>query len=500
MVHNRQFIISKKMIKKDQFKAIELANGMILNYQENLNILKVSKDIILIGNAYSIKDELNLYNWINKFVSLNDVLEETSFWSGRWILLWHEYLIPDASALLNVYYGLDFISSSMALIAENLDALSKRKDVHISDYYGLNFFPSPLTPLNGIKRLMPGQVYNFVSGEILEVDLLSENNYSALSDDARVEILISWFDNLFHDLSRKYENVLLTLTGGHDSRTVMALLEHAKIDYDAFTMDHPRVDHQDISIAKELSERCGCKWSLIQREKHKFSKQKYQDFDKHTFGMIQGDRDFYAYSQYPENENTVILRNSVWENVICWYETMLPDLNNIQSYEQLWINVAYDEKMKNSLEAWIERSQKHNSEVDEYNRFFWEQRSGAWLSSLEQGLDILNGSTCIQICNCKEILTLLYSFSKEQRTTKQFEELIIAKACSKISEIPYAAKQNTTKSIWDKLKNIVNRILEKPKLFKWLFANFGFEAAVSGMQKNLQRIFLKIFTTAFYKK
>lgn len=280
----------------------------------------------------------------------------------------------------------------------------------------------------------------------------------------------------------------------------MALLEHAKIDYDAFTMDHPRVDHQDISIAKELSERCGRKWSLVQREKHKFSKQKYHDFDKHTFGMIQGDRDFYAYSQYPENESTVILRNSVWENVICWYESMLPDLNNIQSYEQLWINVIYDKKMKNSLEAWIERAQTHNSKVDEYNRFFWEQRSGAWLSSLEQGLDILNESTCIQICNCKEILTLLYSFSKEQRTTKQFEELIIAKACSKISEIPYAAKQNTTKVIWDKLKNIVNRILEKPRLFQWLFVNFGFVAAMSGMQKNLQKNFLKIFTTTFYKK
>ena len=97
-------------------------------------------------------------------------------------------------------------------------------------------------------------------------------------------------------------------------------------------------------------------------------------------------------------------------------------------------------------------------------------------------------------------MTLLYSFSKEQRTTKQFEELIIAKACSKISEIPYAAKQNTTKVIWDKLKNIVNRILEKPRLFKWLFANFGFGAAMSGMQKNLQKNFSKIFTTAFYKK
>lgn len=477
------------MIKLENFRFIQLKNGYILNYHKNLRITVLKEDVILLGEAYSIhSSENNLADDLSDVIEMEVLIDRISYWSGRWVLLWHEYIIPDASALLNVYYAKNVAASSLRLISEFTESQINRGDVHISDYFGMNFFPSPLTPFVGIKRLMPSQIYNITNNNVIDTELLSKSDYTALSNEQRVKLIISWFDVLMNNMSRDFSKVLLTLTGGHDSRTMMALLEHAQINYSAFTMDHPRIEKQDIYIPQQLCKKCKREWCLVNREKDKFSKDKFDAFDIHTFGMIQGDREFYAYNQYPEEQRALLLRNSVWENVINWYEPMLPNLYDIKTFENQWINVAYDEPMRKSILAWIRHAKEVESKVDRYNRFFWEQRSGAWLASLEQGLDILNGTISMQACNCKEIITLLYSFSKEDRTTKKFEEMIIAEACPEIADIPYAAKTTEKLKTIQRVIHIRERVIEKPKMFIYFYRNWGFLIAVKALAKNMVKI------------
>ena len=83
-------------------------------------------------------------------------------WSGRWLLLSDSAVITDAASLLGVYILENeksvFVSGSLALLSQL--APSSIRDARVLGWYGLNWFPGPLSRLSGVRRLLPNQIYN----------------------------------------------------------------------------------------------------------------------------------------------------------------------------------------------------------------------------------------------------------------------------------------------------------------------------------------------------
>lgn len=452
MVDDRQFVISESMYQANGFKQIKLSTGFVLSYQQKIKIVH-NKDcsVVLLGEAWQVqKNKISPDSFVAKYPSgqnadeiEKDFMREEENWCGRYVLILHSKIFLDACGLLGVFYSKKAVSSSFPILCR---FTGKELIVpQIIHGFGLDFVPGPLTTVKGIRRLLPSQIYDFCTGKIYNRKLfISHMELACLEDKERVRQFIELFHSSLINLRKtmgEERKWYLALTGGHDSRTLMALLEESGIDYACCTLEHDDISLDDIEIPKELADRVSRKHVYIPREEKKYSEQRRQEYLKHTGGMSQSqDLMFYAYGQYQKNSDKILLlRSSIWECTVEYYKKYIFDKINMELFEGMYDGLKYEKISKQSLleyERWIFNNPQRDINVR--NRYFWEQREGAWLSSIEQSFDMMENIITLQPCNSRILLSYLLSFDVKNRETKEHEEWITQKACPELSEIRYA--------------------------------------------------------------
>ena len=185
-MHNKQFIITNRKVRLDNFKSIVWIDGYILNYHNELNVVKVGNSI-LIGHAF--QGDFNRKIPEEELVSMDSPIDTYNTWHGRWALLYKNEIHPDASAQMGIFYG-DIkgelvISSSLSLIAE---VYKGEYDIneHMPLEYNilLSWIPGPYTIINGINRLLPTQYLRFdTEFDICFRNPISKTDYSMLSEE-----------------------------------------------------------------------------------------------------------------------------------------------------------------------------------------------------------------------------------------------------------------------------------------------------------------------------
>ena len=166
-----------------------LPEGWVLSYQAPLRV-QCSKDgrVVLLGIAWQFLPERGTpMEEIEKLCQkFSDTIPEEALlgmeesWCGRYVLLCQGVVYGDTCTLLPVFYSDLGVSSDCTLLAEQ--AGQPRKNYTMPPRRIMNWMPGPLTQYDGVRRMLPSQLYCYTTGEVRSRQLLAAH-YLHIADE-----------------------------------------------------------------------------------------------------------------------------------------------------------------------------------------------------------------------------------------------------------------------------------------------------------------------------
>jgi len=323
----------------------------------------------------------------------------TADWAGRWRLIDGHSLHGDAGGVLGVFTtigisGALWASSSVALTirASGREATVVSRDLKHGTYAKhFGWYPLPGSRFEGVRSILPGEVFDLVSGE--------RSYRTRISAEARQNVddliggLAEYLVGVIRKVSFGAPRVWLPLTAGYDSRLLLAACNRAGIEVTTVTQRKTNMETADANLPPKLASISGYEhqWIPVAEE----DPQLLRSYDAHTGGHINDiDRSYFARSQLqwagPED---VILRGGVFEVGRCHYwrhlDAKIPSLEQIAQT----MDGENDPGMLTSIAEWLKHCHDHPLPgIDWRDRFYLEQRVGGWLSAVEQSLDLVPGT------------------------------------------------------------------------------------------------------------
>lgn len=367
-------------------------------------------------------------------------------WSGRWVLFSERALFADAATLLGVYYsgkGAEFIASSSSALIGSLGCAEVR-DTRVPGWQGLDWYPPPLTKYRAVYKLLPDQSLDPTTGEVTyfeRLQLRTEASHKSLGEI--VELVRQKLISAIQALSDCESGIRITLalTSGLDSRTTLALLVDAGVDFDVCTFLHSRISDADIELPPLLAARLGVQHEFIPSSEP--DAKKAAVFDKHTDNSVHGaDRESFisgCFDKLPGQR--WYLRSGCWELGRRYFHRKLgsTDLLAAAAYPSrvahafhTYVNVRASAQ---GFSEWANWRMAHPLHAPWQDLFYRDQRLGGWLSAIEQALD-LSELTSLHLLNCDHLYEMLLAASKAGPETGALQNALIERCCPLLAEYP----------------------------------------------------------------
>ena len=449
MKNDKQFVLGQKVYEHPDWYHVTLPNRYILSYHKDLPVyFNDRKDLILIGRAWQVDpnrccptDEINRLTAETTAVSQAQIIDMEKTWCGRYIIISHDTIYLDAGALLNVFHSDEYVTSSLNILC----TLEKRKMRYpkICHHVNPDFIFGTHTPYPGVKRVLPSQIYHYTTHSTENRKIIPDGILSYSSDQERAEAFSHYFVHFLQNLAQSspHQTLMLALTGGHDSRITMAMLEKSGVNYDIFSFAHPRISHEDRETPVKLSGLCHRKFHFIPRNPADFSADRYNDYREHTAGLtIDEDLKMYAHNQFETlrkeiGTDLILIRGAIWEDVIEYYKPKSADFNLLDFYPL----IQYDPEALAFACEWKANALNDplNQDFGINNRLYLDLRVGCWVSAIEHGFDMMEGITSVQGFNCRLFKSILLGFDKAMRQDKKHQEYITQLVCPVLGTVPY---------------------------------------------------------------
>lgn len=449
MVHAGQFAILKKKVDLPEYQYMDLKDGWILSRHQKVDAYyDPEMDILLLGIAWQVlpgkgtpvEEIKKLRPDANGIISDRQVKDMEESWNGRYILIVQGRIYLDASSKRCLFYSDVGVSSSCAILA-----MEKGYDeVIYQPNPVMNWMPGPLTHYDGIFRQLPCQIYNYRTGEMESRELLSENYQRIEDEKERVKLFVDLFIQSLrnmHDMLPEYK-MLVALTGGHDSRALLAMAKKGGLPIEAYTLDRDTIFAGDVEYPPKLCEIAQVPYTFIPRDKEKYSAKREQEYYQQTSGLSQDqDRYFYAYDQYQELVRkfgkSMFLRSGVWTVTSEYMHREFTKDGPVPGmYEHYELKKGSIEEK--SVQQYLQWQKDHpQKRIDLATVFAWEQDSACWLSINEQCFDLIDGCLSLQPMNCRLLISILMDFSKPDRMAKIHEERVTEYAFPELMTVPY---------------------------------------------------------------
>ena len=480
MVDDKQFIICDYPLKRDNWKYLLLDSGSYLNYQELLPIEKnTDNSIVLIGWAWQTDPNKRSPRELIECgtTDLDSLITEENYWCGRYAVIINDKLLLDATGMLGIFYSKNTISSSLKLICE----IEKIQYKYPKLYHGLqpDFIPGRGTNATGVFRVLPSQILDIKKREVISRKILTNGVSEFSSDSERINQLVKLFICSLRNMEREFhgQKLCLALTGGRDSRTNLSLLMKAGVPFSTFTFNYAGISDGDTNIPTQIAEKLSLNHHFISGNKF-INRKRANDYKKHCSGMaVDHDLEFWSQGHYDQlkriyGDNLVVLRSSIWECVIDYFNDHAPQGGvHRANVNSVFKAAEYDQLLSSSLQDYLSYidGDHLNEEWSLANRLYLELREGCWLSSIEQSYDVMDGITSIQPANSRIFLSILLGFKEQERHSKEHQEQIINICCPELVDIPYDGKIATFNSLKMKIDRTMDLVLKG----LWCSRNWG---------------------------
>jgi hypothetical protein len=376
-------------------------------------------------------------------------------WSGRWILLCESELHLDASGLLGCCYRSVpsgaitelWVSSSPAVLA----SLPGRPRPHgtaprLHWAKGMEWYPPPRSRFAGVNRLLPTQILSLEPGERNHrvsprpplMAVAEPRDDEAVVDELQ-RVLVTSLSNL----RERDDAVWLPLTGGLDSRLILATARHVGLRLTTFTHQWRLMPSGDRALPPRLAAELGYDHQFVPPGAS--SRRRRQLFDAHTAGhCVEFDRTLFSRGQWSAfAAPAVILRGGAFEVARCFYYRKFPEAATDDLAERIAHRFHFREFHPNSSAhfdgiaewtEWVERTPYPG--LDWRDRLYLEQRLGGWVSSIEQALD-LTAYERFYLANSHLYISTALGLSEDARRVGRHHVELIRRMAPELLRFPF---------------------------------------------------------------
>ena len=455
--HQRQFIISPTPLKVYSDWQLEtVQGGGVLSHCPELPVRKVvsrdGSEYILIGVA--IQTEASRPSPIEE---LNNppacVADLTHTWAGRWALIANGILQTDAAAMLGCLYSgargsQVLVSSSVALLRTPQTAIFD--DRVLQHGVGLEWYVAPRTRYEGIRRLLPSQQLDLKTGKISAKRLFRavELTYEQALEEVEHTLVTA-----ITALAKTSRSLWLPLTAGFDSRLLLAAVLRADVRVRCYTQWYADMSYGDLTLPPKMAELAGYKHVLIRPRKHDGCKE--LTFAVHTAEQS-ADRDkyFICHGQWDQfSETDIILRGGGIE-IGCprasryHFTAQRENPWRVPPVEQILgeHGQAPTGPLVHALQEWRAWTEETpHPEIDWRDRFYIEQRLGAWASSIEQALD-LSPCTRVSLSSCGRYMSSVLQIPDHIRQDSGHHVELIRRMAPEPARVSFQSKGSSHSS------------------------------------------------------
>ena len=441
MVHGKQFaILNGRTVDLPGYRAIELAGGKVLSFHEGLHIAcNDACSTVLLGDAWQVEGGMPSPREQVACLGTEELLEAEETWAGRYVLVVDGRISLDALGLLGVFYNDAGEVASDAAFLPHGPASWKPSPP-------LDYFPGPLTPWEGIRRLLPSQMLEIWTGRVMPRPLLADRWACGCDDlDSLTGKVIDAFSVEYLNLAAAFPETsfLVALSGGYDSRTVLALAQHAGLEVECFTMEYPDMAAGDRDYPPQLCGLIGCGHHAIGQDPARYSQALDDEVTEHLSGIMRdADQDFHAHGQYEELErrfgDATLLRGGMWtvpKTPMGKHIGSEPDVRAVLDFLEIGSGRTLEDRSIRELMDWIASTPQA---IPYVNRFYLDFRSASWLSECEHFFDLYDCVRSVQVGNCRKTLTLLMQYPAEMRLAEEHQLMLIARCRPELLEVPFA--------------------------------------------------------------
>jgi hypothetical protein len=366
-------------------------------------------------------------------------------WAGRWLLVGDGHVHLDAGGLIGCFYGTDetgrcWASSSPALIRELI--LEGESPPLASELQVDSWYPPPRSRWREVKRLLPSQTLALAGCRTAVRPLLPPIDPDRGYEDS-LALLGQGLASALRRLPADAGAPGISLSGGYDSRVVLAAAERAGISYTLNNRVSTNTSPADRLIPPRIASIVGRplevqRRSVLQRRRARSARLPLAMH--HCAGhvaegdmkpLLQGVRDA---------QRGISLGGwgfgigglSSWDKFPPWDGDREHALRPVLAALGAGPGSAVDEGLRMWLD-WTEETPVDR--LDWRDRFYIEQRMGGWQSSKEQLYDMLPLER-IPIINCARFHALMLGIDESRRAGKSWEGDLVARLCPDLAGIP----------------------------------------------------------------
>jgi hypothetical protein len=347
--------------------------------------------------------------------------EDPDTWAGRWVLVRDGRLRLDACGTLGVFYGAGWVSSSPALFAGEAATSLDRSRGH------MGWYPPPSSGRAGVRRLLPSQELALADSSVTRRSLLP----APAAEPA--ERLVATIRGL------PAGDVWLALTGGIDSRTVLAAAVGSGRRVTAFTFVDERTPVGDRELPPRLAKAVGVEHRRI--DIPALDADALAAFDTHTSGhCIDGPRDQVAHRVWDMIPlDAAVLGGGCFELARAYYHDRVDDAPPTARGIADAVLARWGDRPE-GVQAWAGWVADDPGDLDWRDRLYLEQRIAGWLSSNAQGID-LTGRRQVHIANDGPMIRGLLARPVAERIEREHQRAVIRHLAPALDDFPINPRQ-----------------------------------------------------------
>lgn len=409
MIYKNQFVICNKLssdiIDKFDLKVIKLNSNRYLYFKDlNYKIFdKNENSVILIGFCVQSdpSKKQNLEDIFNN--QIDDIEIELSTLVGNYVIIYKDMIYKDIGNLhkLFLYNSDEKLISNNALVFKNLLNLDLGTEKKFGGHK-FRYCPPGKSCFSMISTLYNSQIIN-IYGKIFHNKLVKNKVVEKLSLNEFVKMHAEYccqiVSNLYKNLKENNKKLFLTLTGGRDSRMILAVCLYLKIPFEVVTL-YIKVKENDLIIAKEICEKYNLKQTIIDFDKFKVKESKKEEL-KNVIG-----------NEFFEKDNEII-EKEVFESFMNDGDCIIfgngPEWASL-TYAPCCDNINCKEYSK--YKDWIEKNCEKSLPLK--IRLFLEVRVGSWLSSIQHSYDMCSKIQRFSFPISEKIIANSLSFDTER--------------------------------------------------------------------------------------
>lgn len=462
----RQWLIDKNRPPQAIiWKTLPLCNDFYLFYHQDLKVeyCKTEKKIVVILgiaiNPYNIHENL-----ITKIAKTNDITETTDEIKkigGTYVIIianaQNIVIFNDPSGMMGVYFD----SKSRASSTPSLLQPIKRNSTIEKDFQfgpGNDWYTGSFTAYEGVKKLIPNCLLELFAGSIhrywpKKFDIPIEKNNIT---ENRLNAICTLLTDMINGVVEKGK-VIGSITGGKDSRVVLAAskINWPKISY--FTLHGKAVQNEDIKYAKLLAQQAHLDHIIyeIGPVSQKIDAL-YNEIGANE--AIGARREIATTCLQLEGKDTIHLNGNL--GAICksyYWQSAAPKIFKINAVMRDFLRPGTT--TKEGITYWRETLSDIDNATILYNLFYLEQRGGRWIAA---------GENCSRLFyetftpfNHRDIFSHICCLPLELQRSGTLLKLLVKNMAPELLDVPYCtARRNWTKYIPEYLKSRIRHLVK----------------------------------------